>query len=104
MGGPIVDEDQLWELTGRAGLDEVQVREVIRTGRPEQVVTRDLAMADQRGVRGMPTTFINDRRLEGTVSLERLLSIVDEIIGRRDPQYPPVDDRRVDALPSAPPY
>lgn len=83
MDGPIEDEEQLWEITRGIGLDEAQVLAVIRTGRPERVVTQDLALADRNGVRGMPTTFVNGRRFEGTISLERLMGVVDEATGLR---------------------
>lgn len=79
--GPIDDEERLWEIASGVGLEEAEVRDTIATGRPERAVARDLALADQNAVRGMPTTFINGRRLEGTVSLEGLMAIVDEAAG-----------------------
>jgi protein-disulfide isomerase len=81
--GPIETEEMLWEAVRRVDLDEADIRSIIASGRPEQVVVRDLAIADQNGVRGMPTTFINGRIVEGAVSLERLNAIIDEAVDQR---------------------
>lgn len=82
LEGPVVDEDHIWELAREAGVEEARVRELLKTPRPTQRLEGDLALADRHGVRGMPTTFINGHRLEGTLSQERLIDIVAEVRGR----------------------
>jgi Na+:H+ antiporter, NhaA family len=70
--GPIQTEDDLWRIVEESGLDGDQLREHILDGRPGELVARDLAEADRLGVRGTPTTFVNGRRIEGSLSLQRL--------------------------------
>jgi protein-disulfide isomerase len=76
--GPVRSEEQVWQLAAEEGIDAARLRAVIASGRPEAVVVRDTALADRRAVRGLPTTFVNGRRIEGTASLERLRAVVRE--------------------------
>jgi predicted DsbA family dithiol-disulfide isomerase len=74
----VTSEEQLWAIVDEAGLDSARLRGTVASGRPQALLDRDLAEADRLGVRGMPTTFIDDRRVEGTTSLDRLRRIVGE--------------------------
>lgn len=77
--GPVTTEAQLWALVEEAGLDATRLRSVIASGRPTARLERDLAEADRLGIRGVPTTFIGGRIVEGTASLDRLRRIVVEV-------------------------
>ncbi len=81
--GPIRRLEELWPHVEEAGLSEDEIREIVISGRPDHAVQRDLGLADQLAVRGMPTTFINGRRLEGAVSLDQLREVVEEVLVSR---------------------
>jgi protein-disulfide isomerase len=74
--GPIQDPAQVWEIAQQVGLPLDDLRALLRSGVPEQRIAEDLALANRFAVRGLPTIFVDGRRLEGAVSRWRLRSAI----------------------------
>lgn len=70
--GPIQTEEQLWEVCRSLGLEVERLQDQARAGRNEAALERELELADRRRIRGTPTTFVNNRRVEGAVSARQL--------------------------------
>lgn len=74
--GPITSEEQIWQAVEDAGIDAAALRSRVDAGVGRRIVDRDVALADELGLRGVPTTFINGRRLDGAVSREQLRATI----------------------------
>lgn len=64
------------------GLDLDRYRESLGSEESLQVVRQDILDGMNRDVRGVPTLFVNGRRLDGLPSLQALLSAIDEEAAR----------------------
>jgi predicted DsbA family dithiol-disulfide isomerase len=81
--GPVTSEEQLWDIVADSGLDPDRLRSIVASGRPAATLNRDIAEADRLEVRGMPTTYIDGRVVEGTASLEHVRNILREELRSR---------------------
>lgn len=73
--------DFLW-LAGRLDLNSDQFRECLETGRYRDEVNADYKAGRRKGVRGVPTFFINDVRLVGAQSFSTFREIIDRELGK----------------------
>jgi protein-disulfide isomerase len=72
MQRPTTDRARLTDYAARLGLDAARFAETLESGRAADTVGRDLAEVQARDVRGTPTFFVNDTRLDGVVPIETL--------------------------------
>jgi protein-disulfide isomerase len=79
--------DDLLRYAEEAGLDADRFADDLRSGRYALRVARDVESADESGVAGTPTFFVNGRRHHGPYDLDSLQEAIDrEMRGRmRDP-------------------
>jgi protein-disulfide isomerase len=76
--GPGESRESLARLAARLGLDSNQFLEALDSGRGKDLVERHLSEARKLDVRGTPTFFVNDRRIDGLVEAGELIRIVEE--------------------------
>lgn len=62
------------------GLDTTQFNQCLDSGRHEESVERELAVASEQGFRSVPSFLVNGRKLIGPPSFEQLAAIIDEIL------------------------
>jgi protein-disulfide isomerase len=75
--------DDLLRYAGEAGLDADRFADDLRSGRYALRVARDVESADESGVAGTPTFFVNGRRHHGPYDLDSLREAIDrEMRGR----------------------
>jgi protein-disulfide isomerase len=67
----------LTDLAGRLGLDRERFAETMTMGLAAQLLERQAAEARQLDVRGTPTFFVNDIRVDGVVSADEMIKLVD---------------------------
>jgi protein-disulfide isomerase len=70
------DRATLADYAARLGLDRARFVDALTSGRSAAVVERHLADARAHDVRGTPTFFVNDRRIDGVVTAADLDAIV----------------------------
>ncbi|MEW6636331.1 MAG: thioredoxin domain-containing protein [Actinomycetota bacterium] len=71
-------DERLIELAGEADLDVERFREDLQSGRYEEVVARDFAEGQARGVSGTPAFIVNDRVIIGLQPLEVFERAIEE--------------------------
>jgi protein-disulfide isomerase len=76
--GPGESRESLARLAARLGLDSNQFLEALDSGRGKDIVERHLSEARRLDVRGTPTFFVNDRRIDGLMEAGELIRIVEE--------------------------
>ena len=79
-----LDDESLEKYAVEVGLDVRRWKAAMENGRAKSRVEADLKLAEQFGVSGTPTFFINGRLLVGAQPLERFKSIIDEEIKKAD--------------------
>jgi protein-disulfide isomerase len=77
-------EQDLISYAGRLGLDEVKFAEMIREHRYAVKVEADLEAGLRRGIRGSPVIFVNENRIDGVPSLDKLVEYVESELAVRD--------------------
>ncbi len=70
-------EQDLIAYAGRLGLDQAKFADTIRQRRYIARVDADVADGFQRGIRGSPVIFVNDKRIDGVPSLQALTEDVE---------------------------
>jgi protein-disulfide isomerase len=70
-------EQDLIAYAGSLGLDETKFAERIRQHRYAARVDADVADGFNRGIRGSPVIFVNDKRIDGVPSLQALTEYVE---------------------------
>ena len=79
-----VDRDGLADYAARLGLNRQTFVDAMNSPRPDAVIDRHVAEATSLDVRGTPTFFVNDKRVDGVVSFEDIdRLIVTELRARR---------------------
>ena len=73
-------EERLFEFAKRLGLDLATFRQALEEHRYRGVIRQDLLDGMVRNVRGVPTFFINGKRVDGVPSLSALRAWVDEAL------------------------
>ena len=76
------DRDALTRLALRLGLNAQQFAATIESGRARAVLERHDAEARKHDVRGTPTFFVNDTRVDGVVGAGELLALVERSLRR----------------------
>jgi protein-disulfide isomerase len=71
-------DQRLIELARELGLDAAQFEASLTSGRFEPLVQKDLREAQDAGIQGTPTFFINDRILVGAQPLEVFEHIIED--------------------------
>jgi protein-disulfide isomerase len=74
----IDSEDAAIELAGRLGLDTVRFAADLRRAATRAEVARQRALCKDAGVRGVPTFFINGRRVVGSIPVDQFQRVIDE--------------------------
>ena len=77
---PDFSESRLEQLADQLKLDEKQFSECLSSRKYEERVKADFEEAQKLQISGTPTFIINGRMLFGTQTLERLQTLVDEIL------------------------
>ncbi|MGH2554643.1 MAG: Na+/H+ antiporter NhaA [Actinomycetota bacterium] len=72
-----LDPDNLYRYAAELGLDVERFSDELRTRKHAPRVARDVESADQSGVAGTPTFFINGRRHHGAYDLDTLTGSVE---------------------------
>jgi protein-disulfide isomerase len=80
--GPIRDDGHLSRILEEAGVERDILEAALRSGQPQRVVDRDIALADRLEIRGTPTTFLGSRRYEGVLSIDVLRSEIRRLLGQ----------------------
>jgi protein-disulfide isomerase len=81
-GKGTLDGNTVATLGEAAGLDATAFGECLSSGQANDVITHDVAEADQLGVEGTPALFLNGRPLRGGVSEDTLRDAIDEELAR----------------------
>jgi len=63
-------------------LDIAKVERALNDHRYRPIIARDLQEGKNRNVRGVPTIFINDRRVDGLETVSALMSIIETELGK----------------------
>ncbi len=66
------------------GLDMQQFNQCLDSGKHQQAVEKELADAQELGLRGVPSFTVNGTRLIGPPSFEQLAAAIDEILASQD--------------------
>lgn len=74
----IDSEDAAIELAGRLGLDPVRFAADLRRPATRAEVARQRGLCKDAGVRGVPTFFINGRRVVGSIPIDQFQRVIDE--------------------------
>ena len=74
--------DALKEKAKRIGLNTATFAECLDSGKSRETVLHDFRAAEQLGLTGTPTLYINGRYLTGAVTLEELSSLIDDELRR----------------------
>jgi protein-disulfide isomerase len=74
--------DALKEKATRLGLDSKTFDDCLDSGKSENAIKTDMAAADQLGITGTPTSFVNGRYLNGAVSENDLSAVIDDELRR----------------------
>lgn len=74
--------ERLLEYAKRLGLDLATFTEALEKHRYIEIVRQDILDGMNRDVRGVPTFFINDKRLDGLKTLSVLQAVIDEELVR----------------------
>jgi predicted DsbA family dithiol-disulfide isomerase len=82
----ISDVEALVQLAKKAGLDEVQARDVLQNRSFEQQVNEDWQRSQQTGVTGVPTFFAKDLIVVGCQPYETLEKFVKHLLTLDKPQ------------------
>ncbi len=72
----------LERYAGEIGLDTDRFRQALRDHRHRPVVEADIELGRRLGVRGIPTFFLNGRRLVGAQPLDRFVALANEVGAR----------------------
>jgi protein-disulfide isomerase len=78
-----VREQDLIAYAGRLGLDQEKFAATIQKRKYTPRVDADLADGFQRGVRGSPVIFVDDKRIDGVPSLQTLTEYVDAALAAK---------------------
>jgi protein-disulfide isomerase len=70
-------EQDLISYAGRLGLDETQFADAMRNHRYAPRVDADLVQGQERGLRGSPVVFVNQKRIDGVPDLQKLTEYVE---------------------------
>ena len=76
--GGTFSEERLIELAEEVGLDTESFESDLTSGRFESVVQRDLREAQDAGIQGTPSFYINEQRLVGPQPLEAFEQAIEE--------------------------
>lgn len=83
---PQQDASTLANNVARLGLDRQWFEEGLATGRARAALERHFAEARDHDVRGTPTFFVNDRRVDGIVTVDVLESVIAGELSARSPK------------------
>ncbi len=78
-------EQDLIACAGRLGLDEAQFAQTIQEHRYAPRVEADLIAGQSRGIRGSPAILVNDKRIDGVPSFDKLREFVDAALNVQPP-------------------
>jgi protein-disulfide isomerase len=81
--------EDLKKYAGDLGLDVEVFAEKLRRRKFGPRVMRDIDSADQSGVTGTPTFFVNGRRHQGAYDLDTLSALVRSALAQRRTAIPP---------------
>jgi protein-disulfide isomerase len=70
-------EQDLIAYAGRLGLDETKFAEAMQKHRYAPRVDADLTQGQERGLRGSPVIFVNQKRIDGVPDLQKLTEYVE---------------------------
>jgi protein-disulfide isomerase len=73
-----VDDGELGELGGKAGLDGALLLISAHAGVHDAAIHADMALGQQLSVQGTPTFFVNGRRVQGALALEQFDALIRE--------------------------
>mgnify|MGYP003445070058 CR=1 FL=1 len=69
---PVADRERLADYAAKLGLDRARFLDAIQSGRAAAAVDRDITDGRALDVRGTPTFFVNDARIDGVVTRDVL--------------------------------
>ncbi len=75
-----MDRDLLFHLAQQVGVDRGRLDQALADGRHDGAIAADIALAEQLGVTGTPTFFVNGRPLAGALPYDRFAALIDEEI------------------------
>jgi protein-disulfide isomerase len=64
-------------------LDHARFRACLANGKQGTTIDRDVAFANENGINGTPTLFVNGRRISSTRNAEEILTLIREQVGAR---------------------
>jgi protein-disulfide isomerase len=70
-------EQELIAYAGRLGIDQSQFADAMRQHRYAARVDADLIQGQERGLRGSPVIFVNDKRIDGVPGLQKITEYVE---------------------------
>jgi len=73
-------DDQLASIAALAGLDTPRMMDAVRLSKHQAQIDEDARLGAKLGIRGVPTFFVNGRRLSGAIPLNRFSAVVQEEI------------------------
>lgn len=75
-----MDRELLFHLAQQVGVDRGRLDEALEDGRHDGAIAADIALAQQLGVTGTPTFFVNGRPLAGALPYDRFAALIEEEI------------------------
>ena len=75
--------EQMVEYAKRFGMDVASFEQALKTHLYREIVRQDILDGMNRDVRGVPTYFINDKRLDGIPTISVLQSLIEEELVRQ---------------------
>lgn len=81
-GQSALADDSLKRVAARLGLDQARFDECLNVGTPADEIRFTMLKAKDDGIQGLPTVFINGRRVEGLRPLAEVINIVEEELAK----------------------
>ena len=73
-------------IAGKVGVDSSKFESCVRSQTPNKIIHEDVEAGDELAVEGTPTLFIDGRYLNGAVSRETLVSVIEDELQRHAAQ------------------
>ena len=77
-GQSALADESLKQIATQLGLDQARFEECLNVGTPADEIRLTMLKAKDDGIQGLPTMFINDRKVEGLRPLDDVTKVVEE--------------------------
>jgi protein-disulfide isomerase len=72
-----LDDDALARAVGKSGLDAAKILDAARSGANDAVIESDIKLAEELGISGAPTYFVNGQKIPGALPEAELRALVE---------------------------